>query len=325
MRFKLFDPPALTGKYLAEVLASKWLTMGPMCERLQDRLAEYFKRDKDCVVLAGSATVGFQAVMDHLVTHRRGFGDGTWVEIRKDTWPGMRQAVRHAGLELGGTVPAKILVHTDIGGAEPAPKPPQDKLNTWFIHDACHSWRPIVWADFAVMSFYPTKLVAGAEGGVVLCSSAYRAADLRLRLNCGLAPAHGAGAKRLLYPEVEGRKGNMTDVQAALNLEALELAPAYMAEIAASWEIMRFAATTYDLEYRYQPLQPYLFQVEVEGRDRVPEVRLELERLGVPSAWNFPPNRYVTLPLYPGLKVSEANEIMAAARKAIDAVCKEAV
>lgn len=308
---ELFRTPRLTGKYLKKVLSSGWYTSGPMVRELRDKVAAFLGADIDParVVLASSATAGFQALMDACYAH--GFRT---VAITDSTWPGMHQAIHHA--RLVRTAPdglANIDVCTDIGGAFPIDTRDQfpEPLK---IHDCCHSWLPAPGFDFHVMSFYPTKLVPGAEGGVVLCRFPEIAEEIASRLYCGLEPGAAGQGKTPRFP---GRKANMTDVTAALNLEALEVAPYYIKTIGDSWRGLAGEAIHRGVAFRRQPVRPYLFQAIVDPKD-VPDVCDSLKARGIPCAWNFRPSGLVTLPCYPGMSPQEIEQVIGVIREAND-------
>ena len=279
MTLRLFAPPKLTGKYLTDVLASGWLTTGPMNDRLRVALSEFFGVDSMAIVVCSSATAGFQAILDLL--------QPSFIRIDTATWPGMHHVISRTNYVPGGP---NVEVETDIGGRRLLSPPDPRFPAKWVIRDACHSWMDEKERSFVLMSFYPTKLVPGAEGGVIICSPAH-AEHLRAWVHCGLVPGTGGWQK----PKLLGRKANMTDVQAALNLEALELAPAYMKEIEISWHLLAGYCQHHGIPYRDQPIRPYLFQLEVDPNDY--RDLLE-ERL---ASWNFPPAKLLTIPCIPGL------------------------
>lgn len=297
MKYKLHDPPRLQGKYLSGVLSSGWLTTGPECMKLREALAKRFCLPASRIVLASSATAAFQGVLDCIL------GRSDYVRITEATWPGMRQAVLHAGGEcVHGD--AEVVVRTDIGGARCDDRP--CPAGARYVHDACHSWLPDPAADFAIASAYPTKLVPGAEGGVVFCAREEDACTLEAHLYCGLRPG-GAGEGE--EPAVCGRKANMTDVAAALNREALEQFDDYAAAIRESWEWLRLEAAKRGVPYRDQPVRRYLFQVECRPSE-VPTFRSRLREVGIPSAWNFRPSGLITLPCGPHVGPKEARDIL---------------
>jgi dTDP-4-amino-4,6-dideoxygalactose transaminase len=221
----------------------------------------------------------------------------------------MHQAIQHAGCFIfPETYDRKpdVRVLTDIGGRRSI-DPIQDIQGTVYIHDACHSWMPDPAAAFGLVSFYPTKLVPGAEGGAVICSHEEAAEELASWLYCGLVPGSAGQGHR---PERAGRKANMTDVTAALNREALELAPAHIRATGEAWLQLADAAFRRDIPYRYQNERPYLFQVEVPFEENVQPFRARLAARGVPSAWNFRPSSLVTIPCLPGTTQSRAKDLM---------------
>lgn len=209
---------------------------------------------------------------------------------------------------------ADVVILTSIGGSaliDPNRRE-SDEGQTW-IHDACHSWMLEWWADWTFFSLYPTKLVPGVEGGVVVAPSEEDAEELEKWLYCGLRPG---GAGRGEKPWCPGRKANMTDVNAALNLEALELAPDYIEGIQESWRAYAELATEHMIPYRGQPYRAYLFQIEVPA-SKVMDVRESLATWGVPSAWNFPPAGLVTIPLYPRMSKTVQSLVLCQVERAL--------
>lgn len=306
---KLFQLPLNTAKYLPEVLASGWTTAGPMCLRLQEKLADFLGCSPACVVLGSSATACWQGILDLLI----GQGKRGTVQMTEATFVGIRQVVENTKSASWASHAPGIQVRTDIGGRRC--DDPKWAAGAARVADRCHSWLLDETADFSLFSFYSTKLVpSGSEGGAVACRSTEDAAQLRLHLYCGMEPG-SAGSGR--PPAVCGRKASLTDVQAALALEALELAPSYIAAIEKSWGRLSDEAEGQGLPYRQQSIRPYLFQMCADGKD-VQSVRGLLKDQDIPSAWNFPPSSLVTLPCFPGLGLAEAYTIVSAALKALD-------
>lgn len=293
---KLFDPPRLTGKYLSKTLASGWLTSGPRCQELQEATAAFIGCRPEQVVLASSATAAWQGILD-LLGH-------VVVRLTPATWPGMYHVIRNsvAGLWYPSNDKWDVRVETDIGGRRLSDYDKQWVVSgRWYVHDACHSWLPDPKADFGLVSFYPTKLVPGAEGGAVICKRPEDAEQLRLWLYCGLKPG---GAARGETPAVWGRKANMTDVTAALNLEALELAPKHIQNIEEAWCTMSGRAYWLQIGHlvRQQNERPYLFQIDYDFKKGPPT--------HCPWARNFAPANLLTLPCYPGLSKAQAQDIL---------------
>lgn len=287
---RLHDNPKLTGKYLDRVLASGWYTTGLWNERLKVKVAEETGWSADRIVLASSATAAFQAIIDLLsmaVPRPR-------VYITESTWPGLHHIVDNL-CRRDSSEKAVVTVTTDIGGRNWIDPPDTHKYTKEYIHvhDACHSWWPSPAALFSFASFYPTKLAPGAEGGVIFCRHWNHVETLERLLYCGLRPGHAGGE----LPSYPGRKANMPDTQAALNLEAMELFSSNVRRIHDQWHQLAEYAKNLDVPYRDQPIRPYLFQVEVP-QGRVVSFRKKLLYLGVPTAQNFPPSPLVTVPLH---------------------------
>jgi len=275
-----------------------------MARRFREACARHFSISPEHVVLANSATACFQAILDlwsalHVARPT--------VQITEATWPGLHQVISHSGYWKNSN--ANIVVQTDIGGARCI-----DNLTptqgSWLVHDVCHSWLPAGGVDFAFMSCYPTKLVAGAEGGVMLVQNKDHVHMLERLLYCGLTPGKGGP------PVGWGRKANMSDVAAAMNLEALEGMRAYASAIKESWYKLYHVARAEDLTVRGVVTRPYLFQVEVPAA-KIPAVRTRLEKKGIATAWNFPPAPLLTLPCWPKMPKSIVQFIVKEARHAI--------
>jgi hypothetical protein len=219
----LYKPPRLTGKYLDKVLASRWLTEGPMVERFREAVAEKLGVGPDRIALAARATSGFQAVLDFL-HHNYSWGeiwsgDCLFVDCTEATFIGIRHSIRHAGLGVWDRTWVSgrpdVLVKTDIGGRRLAEEDENTSTRVyvaggaadpkWYIHDACHSWLPDPAADFAVLSCYPTKPVPGAEGGVVVCKEPEHAREIESWCTSGLDPVH-PGVRRRSGTGADGRR-----------------------------------------------------------------------------------------------------------------------
>src|SRR5262245_21172337 len=126
MKYPLFKTPRLTGKYLERVLESGWLTTGPECATLRVKLSSFFEKQgygylgASRIVLAASATAGFQAVFDLIVDRELALvDDKIVVALIEATWPGIRQAIRHCDYRAQYVIAGdwvEVEVWTDIGG-----------------------------------------------------------------------------------------------------------------------------------------------------------------------------------------------------------------
>lgn len=292
----LFRPPELTGKYLSQVLESRNLMAHPVVEKLREKVAEFARVPPERVALGSSATVCFRAIL-RTISMGECF-DWQAYDIGP-TWHLIQEAFFDEVPRNPDNPDAIIEVKTDLGGVSPAERGWKYYIS-FKIRDCCHSWLFRGDADFEFASFYPTKLVGAAEGGVVICKTARVAKHLQLVLNAGVPgmskrPDLG---KRLSY----GVKGQMSAVQAALALEAVEDADLRIAVAARVWRLMRadivgqrpeLAARIRDVSSR-----PYLFQIEPPDGMSVPEMQEKLRERGVASGWNFPPARLVTVPCW---------------------------
>lgn len=303
---RLFDPPRLFGQYLSEVLQSRHLTTGPLVEKLREALAARFGTSRDKVVLGASATACGCALIDMLQRRFRALfidfsGVATWPLFKKHC----NQALRP---QLDGPMPICVKWWTDIGGLNfggraISPPSPADKLNLPVVVDACHSCYYDPWVSFTLMSFYPTKLMSGAEGGVVLCADPADASELQEILNCGMPSESWAEMTRFarswdhtIHPLA--RKANMSDVQAAFALEGLQHFARQKMKTRDAWcrlyqEIMDQRPIL--AEKVLLQREPYLFQILVKD---VPRARAWFKEQGMPTAWNFMPAPYVTIPCH---------------------------
>jgi hypothetical protein len=268
----------LRGKYLGKVLKSRWLTTGPMCERLKEALAEKFEWEKDRIALANSATACWQALLDD---------SSGLVTQREDTFVSMKDAEADHG--VSPSLDSFTHVHTFLGGLDAEPAWPAFSTE---VADCTHIGHPWKDADYSLLSFYPTKPIPGAEGGAMFCWSKEAADNLSRLVDCGFS-----GQPRNYETRVWGRKANMTDVQAALALEALELSEGYMDGLREAWGRMALDCPG-DFNYVDVSDRPYLFQLVLPEGVKVPEVQ---KRLSFPTGWHFPPNRRLTLPLFSGM------------------------
>lgn len=328
-RVPLFKLPRHSGKYIKGVLKSGWYAPGPLGELLKKKLGEMFTYSPEQIVLTASATASFGAVLGLI----RWAGSNLQVAISDHTWAGMYRTLEQEGFHENTAGVADVRVDSDLGGATThnipiGPQPP------FTIQDCSHGWIPRQGYDFSIASFYPTKLVPGAEGGVIFCKSRENAALLEKQINCGLGALwalpgpghslakvpgrHGQGRAYDVVGHAIGRKATMPDLLAAINLEALEGHREYAEGIAKSWRLLEAAAMGLGIRYVFQDVQPYLFQVELPNTPSVPRARAALLERGVETAWNFPPAPLLTVPCWPGMAFSTAVGIMKEVRKVLD-------
>jgi len=110
----------------------------------------------------------------------------------------------------------------------------------------------------------------------------------------------------------------MTDVQAALNREALEHFESYKGAIAESWGMLGGEAYVRGVLVKEQEI-PYLFQIGCNPC-KLETVQKIFEEAGIASAWNFPCLPWLTLPCYPGMTRGEAQTIMSKAEEIMNGI-----
>jgi len=288
-KLPLFNTPKLRGKYLDKVLASGHLTAGPMVEELERRLRE--RTGAGAVICTSSACAAWEAVL------RVRAPDYVWV--REDTFPVVHDMV--AKFARGPDTCRIIKLSTSIGGREASwGEGLQWSIarGDWNVEDCCHIGFPRRGdLDLAFTSFYPTKLLAGAEGGALMIFKPAMGwhEELRRMVHCGFG-----GWPRDYLTRTPGAKLHMTDVNAALNLEALEGFDEYRDRVKEEWlKRARTIERVVDVS-----LQPYLLQVET-SREWNRERWERVWKWPIQTAWNFPPNDRLTLPMWPGMSDGE--------------------
>lgn len=248
--FLVFGAPLIGQEEIDEVvdtLRSGWIGFGPKCLAFENRFAEYVHAKY--AISVGSCTAGL-----HLVLLVSGIGPGDEVVTTPLTFASTVNAI-----ELVGARPVLVDVDPETqnmssGAFEAAITPrtravipvhmagrpcDMEALNDIaarhgisVIDDAAHAVE--AWSqgqkigsltEFSVFSFYATKNLTTAEGGMVATADAEVAERLRrLRLHGLSSEAWGRYSKdgSPSYHVVEpGYKYNMTDIQASLGLHQL--------------------------------------------------------------------------------------------------------
>jgi dTDP-4-amino-4,6-dideoxygalactose transaminase len=286
----LFKPAPLSGKYARRVAASPHRTTGPQCARLKKALAAEFPMwTPDQIVLGNSATACFEALLRVMK------GKVLFIGETYPLLPSINQRQPSHSAVLG-------YVHTDIGGVT------ADRFAGYLL-DCCHSWAPSHRFEYSLVSFYPTKLVPGVEGGALFCQSTLMAQRLQATLNCGFFQDLDRTRTRVWEDmESNAMKGNMTDVAAAYNREALEHLHHQIRGIRNTQvQICREI-----FEHPRLRRGRYLMQVQVPD---VPEAQKIAKGMGVASGWNFPPNQWLTVPSWAGMNEDQIGKVTAVVRK----------
>jgi dTDP-4-amino-4,6-dideoxygalactose transaminase len=234
-----FAQPTLENKekveeLIAASLESGWLTDGPLTRRLEERVGEQFGVEH-CIAVS-SCTTGLLFVIQALGL------DGV-VALPSFTFTATAHAVRWNALqpqfldcdsatwcvgpdEVTGEPDALIGVHVsgvpcDVEGLERAAA----QRGIPLIFDAAHGAGSLVHGPMGsravggsglaeVFSLTPTKVLSGAEGGLVTTNDAALAEHVRLAKNYG-----NPGDYNTIFPGLNGR---LSELHAALALVALD-------------------------------------------------------------------------------------------------------
>jgi len=230
-------------KVYSEVASTPFLTTGPMCKKVEDRLAEMWNVKR--VVLVGSCTAAL-----HLTQVALNNIYNLWVEtacpaftfvatsnsvIYSKTTPNLIDVNYITGLmkldkaiekESNRLIPVKLYgqnisykecLETWLKKLENFPYV-KDKIE--IIEDSAHSLEaPSKEANAACYSFYATKMITCGEGGAVATNDENLADELvRLRLH-GLSKSAWSRYQGNYKPwgmEILGYKYNLTDIQAGI-------------------------------------------------------------------------------------------------------------
>jgi dTDP-4-amino-4,6-dideoxygalactose transaminase len=249
--FLVFGAPLIAEDEIAEVVAtlrSGWIGSGPRVKLFERRIEEYIGVRH--AVAVNSCTSAL-----HLALHVLDIGPGDEVITTPYTWCATSNVIVHRGARpvfvdvdraTGNLDPARIesavtprtraILPVHLGGRAcdmDAIMEIARRRGLKVIEDAAHaleaSWkgrRAGTIGDCGAFSFYATKNVTTAEGGMVVTADAARAERLRvLSLNGTVADAwkrfQADGPSHVQVVEA-GYKYNMTDIQAALGVKQLE-------------------------------------------------------------------------------------------------------
>ncbi len=294
--FLPFCRPSIGQEEIDEVvdtLTSDWLTTGPKTKRFEQAFADYVGARH--AIAVNSCTAGL-----HLALVAAGIGDGDEVITASLTFCATANVIVHQRArpvlvdidEESFTIdPDAVLAHVtsrtkaiipvDFGGhpCELARlKEIASSHNLLVIEDAAHATgacyrgqRVGSISAVTAFSFYATKNMTTAEGGMITTDDAALAERMRVLALHGISAdawkrysAEGSWYYEVLYP---GYKYNMTDVQASLGLRQLAKLPSFLARRA---EIVT--------EY-------------TAALGGLPEIRVPSARSGVAHAWHLYPIR----------------------------------
>lgn len=198
-------------------------------------------------------------------------------------------------------------------------------------------------SDLCCFSFHPVKTITTGEGGAVTTNDAEMASELRRFRHHGIVPGDADEPWRAQIPR-PGFNYRLTDLQAALGTSQLAKLDRFLArreELA-----QRYRALLADLPVALPPEAPsgfdhgrHLFPVQVADRARV---HAELHAAGIGVQVHYVPiyrhpayagpddrperfpateaayTRLLSLPLFPGLRDDEQDQVVAALRSAVE-------
>jgi dTDP-4-amino-4,6-dideoxygalactose transaminase len=239
--FLVFGSPAIDEAEIAEVVAtlrSGWVGAGPRVARFEEMFRDYIGARH--AVALNSCTAAL-----HLSMIATGVGPGDEVITTPLTFCATANAIVHTG-----ATPVFADVEPATGNIDPA----MDRIETiarrhrlLLIEDAAHAIEAAVGGrkigtigHLTCFSFYVTKNVVTAEGGMVTTDDEELAAKIKIYGLHGMSrdawKRFSDSGYRHYEVTVPGYKYNMTDLQAALGLHQLPRVVAGAARRRAIWE-----------------------------------------------------------------------------------------
>lgn len=236
-----FAKPDFSGKeqrYVAEALASTWISGGPFVERLERDFAATFR-----VRFALTASNGTSAL--HMAFLALGVGPGdeiiipgfgflaaanlailmnatpVFAEIDPDTWCVTADTIEKC---LSPRTKVIVPVHTygNVCDMDPILRLAKSR-NIPIVEDAAESLASLYKGRYAgtmgtigTFSFQATKTIATGEGGMVATE------DKDLHAKMALYRSHGMLRKRYYWHELAGHNFRLTNLQAALGCAQME-------------------------------------------------------------------------------------------------------
>lgn len=250
--FLVFGEPAIGEAEIAEVvscLRSGWIGTGPRVAKFEAAFADYMNVPKEHVAAVNSCTAGL-----HVSMIASGIGAGDEVITTAMTFCATVNAILHAGatpvladidpetfnidpesVRNAITDKTKAIVPVHFAGRAcnmDELKGIAKQHNLLIIEDCAHAIETTInnrhagtFGDFGCFSFYVTKNVVTAEGGMIITKNdnlISRAKMLSLHgLNKDAWHRFGDKGYRHYYVHEAGYKYNMTDIQASLGIHQL--------------------------------------------------------------------------------------------------------
>ena len=250
-KFLPLSRPTISKETIGEVvkvLESGWLATGPLTQRFEERLGEYFEGRKAACFT--SATAGLHASLiaigikpgDEVITTPLTFvatanviamlgARPVFVDIERDTFN-----IDVKKIEAACTEKTKAIMPVHYAGLPVDLDPLYEiakKRNLRVIEDSAHAVgtsykgrRVGTFGDIQVFSFHPIKNMTSGEGGCVVLDSESEMKTLGLQRFHGIDRSiwdrfskNGSTYYDVVCP---GFKSNMSDIQAAIGLHQLE-------------------------------------------------------------------------------------------------------
>lgn len=238
------------------VLRSDWLTQGPAIERFEQAVAGYCRVEHAVAVCNATAAL-------HLACRALGLGPGDWLWTSPNTFVASANCALYCGAQvdfvdidattynMSVDALAAKLDQADRAGRLPKIVVPvhfagqscdmagigrlAERYGFRIIEDASHAIggryhdQPVGdcrYADIAVFSFHPVKIITTGEGGVATTRNPQLAEKLRLLRSHGISrdptAMHSPPPGAWYYEQIDlGYNYRMTDLQAALGLSQL--------------------------------------------------------------------------------------------------------
>lgn len=320
---------------VVRVMENGWLTMGPVTQEFEEQFAKYVGAKYAVAVSSGTAAL-FLALKALKVDEK------SRVFVPSLTFTASASVATHCGARpVFVDVDKETMLINNVQGhlkGSDAVVAVHLTGNAVYwdgkrvVHDCAHRIdRDMCKKKKGIFcySFYPTKNMAGAEGGMIAFN------DKKLLDFFRLARSHGqtkngferykAGTSfeyRILFP---GWKMNMTDIQAAILIEQLKKLP--------SMDVKRnHIIAKYNKAFGYDRFGLHLYPILVKNREKFLK---KMRNLGVFCSVHFLPlhkmpaypnvaflpntewlgDRLVSLPLYPDLTDEEVDYIIDAVHK----------
>ena len=359
-----FHKPHITQNEIdsvVETMQSGWLTMGPKTIEFDNAFRAYI--DSQFAISVNSATAAL-----HLALNAVGVGNGDEVIIPTNTFIATAEAVVYSGAKPVLCDIEKTYHNIDINlieqlitprtkaiipvhfGRNPCDMDEIKKIANHFnlkiIEDAAHALPSSynnnkigTLSDAVCFSFYATKTLTTAEGGMVTTNNSKIAEKIKIQRLHGISGDawERYGQNNDWYYEVVdlGYKYNTTDIQASIGiiqLEKLEWMRDERKKIAEKYIDAFAGKLNFIIENNKNESSWHLFVIKIGNRD---ELHQKLKEKGINTSVHFIPihkhpfyktsfsfreedypvsnkvyRQSLSLPIYPGLREKEVNYVI---------------